>query len=395
MKYCVLIMDGAAGLPLADCGGKTSLELARTPNLDMMAKAGAVGMARHVPAGLEPDSAVACMSIFGYDPRVYYSGRAPIEAISLNIPINPGEVLFRCNLVTVQDGIMVSHSAGYISTAEAQELVAALNEALGNERIHIHPGVGYRGILKLKDAAETARTICIPPHDIPGKPVAEYLPRGEGSRLLLDLMARSQAVLKDHPVNKRRADRGDLPATGIWLFWGSGRIPAMPSFQQTYHRVAAVTSGVNLLQGLGKMAGMSLLEIPGVTDGLDNDYAAQVKGALDALRRYDVVIVHVEAPDEAGHSGSVREKVEAIEKIDAAMVGELLRFGGQDLRVLVTADHPTPVPVRTHTDEPVPCVFWGSGFGGNGAGRVTEIEGKRTGLLIDPGYLIMRKLIGE
>ena len=395
MKYCVLIMDGAAGLPLQDHGGRTSLELAHTPNLDDMAKAGTVALARMVPENLEPDSAVACMSILGYDPKVYYSGRAPIEAVSLNISITTGDVLFRCNLVTVQSGVMVSHSAGYISTAEARELVAALNKALGNERIHIYPGVSYRGILKLKGAEETARAICTPPHDIPGRPVAGYLPRGEGSQLLLDLMLRSQEVLKDHPVNQRRIARGDLPATGIWLFWGSGSIRPMPSFKKAYGRRAAVTSGVNLLQGLGKMAAMDLLEIPGVTDGLDNNYSSQMRGALDALERYDVVIVHVESPDEAGHTGSAREKIEAIEKIDSAMVGELLRKGREEFRVLVTADHPTPVPVRTHTSDPVPCVLWGGGFSGNGANRLTEAEAGGTSLLIDPGYLIMRKLVGE
>jgi len=395
VKYCVLIMDGAAGLPLPDRAGKTSLEIARTPNIDRLAQAGTVGLARMVPDSLEPDSAVACMSIFGYDPRVYYGGRAPIEAMSLNIPMAAGEVLFRCNLVTVRDGVMVSHSAGSISTTEARELMTDLNAALGNDRIHIYPGVSYRSILKLKGAEEAVRAVCTPPHDIPGRPIAGNLPRGEGSQLLLDLMERSWEVLKDHPVNRRRTARGDLPANGIWLFWGSGHIPTMPSFRNTYHLRAAVTSGVNLLQGLGKMAGMDLLDIPGVTDGLDNDYASQAKGALDALHRYDIVIVHVEAPDEAGHTGSAMEKIEAIEKIDAAMVSKLIGRGSNELRVLVTADHPTPVPLRTHTSDPVPFVLWGAGFSANGASRLTEAGGKATSLVIDPGYLIMRRLIGE
>ncbi len=395
MKYCVLIMDGAAGLPLPDYGGKTSLELARTPNLDAMVKTGMVGLAHMVPKDMEPDSAVACMSIFGYDPKVYYSGRAPIEAISLNIPINPGEALFRCNLVTVQNGAMVSHSAGSISTAEAHELVEALNKALGNERIHICPGISYRGILKLKGAVETTQAVCTPPHDIPGKPAAEYLPRGAGSKLLLDLMAHSQEVLKDHPVNKRRIARGDLPATSIWLFWGSSRIPTMPLFYETYHRKAAVTSGVNLLQGLGKMAGMAVLEISGVTDGLDNNYAAQAKGALDALKFYDIVIIHIEAPDEAGHTGSVKEKVAAIEKIDKLVVRQVRDWRGDGLRLLVTSDHPTPISIRTHTDAPVPFLLWGAGFNPNGAKRLTESEAERTGLTINPGWNIMRRLIGE
>ncbi|MDP2920665.1 MAG: cofactor-independent phosphoglycerate mutase [Dehalococcoidia bacterium] len=395
MKYCVLIMDGAAGLPLPEHGGKTSLELACTPNLDAMAKQGQVGMVKTVPSNLEPDSAVACMSLFGYDPEKYYRGRAPIEAMSLGIPFSPGEVLFRCNLVTIEDNIMVSHSAGSITTGEAHQLVEALNRALGNDNIKIFPGTGYRSILKMKNARGTARAVCTPPHDIPGKPVLDYLPRGEGSELLLDLMTRSQAVLKDHPVNQTRAARGDLPATSIWLFWGSGHTPHTPSFRDTYKLRAAVTSGVNLLNGLGKMTGMDLLETPGVTDGLDNDYDAQAKAALDALKNYDIVIVHIETPDEAGHIGSVKEKVEAIEKIDAAVVGRLLKWGDEALRVLVSPDHPTPIPLRTHTSDPVPFLLWGKGIKPNGAQRLTESEAKKTLVLINPGYRIMRRLIGE
>jgi len=394
MKYCMLIMDGAAGLPLPEHDGKTSLELAHTTNLDRMAESGAVGLARTVPAGFEPDSAVACMSLFGYDPKVYYSGRAPIEAVSLGIPIDPGESLFRCNLVTVRDGAMVSHSAGYITTDEAHQLVDALNQALGNDSIRIFPGVSYRNILKLKGAEDTALAICTPPHDIPGKPVADYLPRGKGSKALLDLMSRSEAVLKNHPVNKKRIARGELPATTIWLFWGSGNIRQMPSFLKTYGKKAAVTSAVNLLQGLGKMADMALLQIPGVTDGLDNDYEAQAAGALEALKRYDIVIIHIEAPDEAGHTGSVDEKVKALERIDSSVVKRLLERRGESLRILVSADHPTPITIRTHTSDPVPFLLWGDSIGHNGAARLTEHEAKKSGLVVDPGYLIMGKLLG-
>jgi 2,3-bisphosphoglycerate-independent phosphoglycerate mutase len=395
VKYCVLIMDGAAGLPLSSQGGMTSMELARTPNLDKLAQAGLVGLAHMVPEGLEPDSSVACMSIFGYDPKIYYKGRAPIEAISMNIPVAQGDVLFRCNLVTIQDGLMVSHSAGSIRTDEAHELVGELNKALGGARIHIYPGVSYRSIMKLKGAEETTKAICTPPHDIPGKPVQDYLPRGEGGKLLIDLMERSEKVLKDSPVNERRIERGELPATSIWLFWGSGGVPTMPRFQDVYHRKAAVTSGVSLLQGLGKMSGMDILDIKGVTDGLDNDYYMQAKGALDSLKHYDVVIIHIEAPDEAGHAGSMKEKVLAIEKIDEIVVKQIYDWRGEDLRLLVTADHPTPVSVRTHTSDPVPFVLWGVGLAENGAKRLTEVEAARTGLFINPGWKIMPRLIGE
>jgi 2,3-bisphosphoglycerate-independent phosphoglycerate mutase len=394
MKYCVIIMDGASGLPLPDCGNKTSLEMARTPNLDAMALGGAVGLSHNVPPEMEPDSAVACMSIFGYDPAVYYSGRAPIEAVSLDVPIHPGAVLFRCNMVTVRNGVMVSHSAGSISTEETHALVASLNDALGNDRIHIYPGVTYRNILELQAAGETAQAICTPPHDIPDKPVAAYLPKGPGSALLLDLMVRSEAILKDHPVNKKRIAAGKLPATGIWLFWGSGKTPSMPAFKEVYRRNAAVTSAVSLLQGLGKMAGMQILRIPGVTDGPDNDYAGQAQGALEALKRYDIVIVHVEAPDEAGHAGSAKVKIESIENIDKFVVGEFRQCHGQ-IRLLVTPDHPTPVIKRTHTNDPVPFLLWGHGIAANGAGRLTENEANRTGLLVNPGHRLMQRLLGE
>jgi len=388
-------MDGAAGLPIPERQGKTCLQLARTPYLDSLARAGTVGLAKMVPDGMEPDSSVACMSIFGYDPQKYYRGRAPIEAKSLGIEANSGEVLFRCNVVTVRDGKMVSHSAGSISSEEGRELIAAVSRELGRENIVFYPGISYRNILKIKGQPQTARAVCTPPHDIPGKAIADYLPRGEGSELLNDLITRSQKVLQAHPVNRARVAKGKLPANSIWLFWGSGEIPPMPSFEQVYGKSAAVTSGVALLQGLGKMSGMRLLEIPGVTDGLDNDYAAQIKGGLAALADNDLVIVHIEAPDEAGHSGSVKDKIAAIEMIDKYVVSELGKWQYKDLRALVTPDHPTPISTRTHNSDAVPFLLWGKGVNSNRAARLTEAEAKKTGLVIDPGWQIMRKLIGE
>jgi 2,3-bisphosphoglycerate-independent phosphoglycerate mutase len=393
VKYCVLIMDGSAGLPIAERGGKTSLELARTPHLDALAASGIVGLAHNVPPDLDPDSAVACMSIFGYDPKVYYTGRAPIEARSLGIDFNPGEVLFRCNPVTVQNGIMVSHSAGSISTEEGHELIASLNEKLGNENIHFYPGVSYRNILKLKDAEDTTLAFCTPPHDIPGKPVAGFLPSGKGSDLLLKIMYDSGAVFKDHPVNQKRLAQGKLPATCIWLFWGSAQMPVLPPFNELYGLKAAVTTGVDLLRGLGLIADMTILEIPGVTDGPDNNYAAQAVGGLAALKDYDIVIIHVEAPDEAGHAGLVEKKIEAIEKIDAEVVSRIRHLGQDKIRLLVISDHPTPVKQRVHTGDAVPLLLWGNGFKANGGKRFTEAEAVKTGLHIDQGHKIMNTLI--
>jgi len=250
VKYCVLIIDGAAGLPLPERGGKTCLELASTPNLDAMVSQGMVGLVRTVPPGMEASSACACMSILGYDPEKYYRGRAGIEAKSMGIAVDDGEVVFRCNLVAVGDGNMRDYSAGHISTAEAGELINALNESLGSEEVHFYPGVSYRHLCKLRGYKDALEASCTPPHDIPGKPINDFLPHGTGSDVLRDLMRRSEAVLKDHPVNVARRTRGDIPATMIWLFWGSRQVPDMPDFKQAYGLDAALTSGVGLLKGL-------------------------------------------------------------------------------------------------------------------------------------------------
>jgi len=392
MKYCVLIIDGASGLPLPEHGGKTCLELAYTPNLDAMAEESILGFVRTVPAGMEPSSACACMSILGYDPMTYYQGRAAIEAKSMGIPVDEGESVFRCNLVAVRDGKMWDYSSGHISTDEAKQLVDALNESRGKGQIRFYPGIGYRHICKLRWVKPLSAT-CTPPHDIPNKPVAEFLPHGPGSEQLRELMERSETVLQDHPVNLARRSRGDVPATMIWLFWGSGRLPEMPAFQQVYGISAAMTSGVDLLRGLAQMLGMDVLDIGGVTDGPDNDYVAQAVGALQALDEHDLVVIHIESPDEAGHAGLIDDKVKAIEVIDEEVVGRIRNWSSGAFRALILPDHPTPAELRTHTDEPVPFMLWGSGFAANGARRFTELEAKSTGFFIEEGYNIMRRLI--
>jgi 2,3-bisphosphoglycerate-independent phosphoglycerate mutase len=271
--------------------------------------------------------------------------------------------------------------------------MAALNERLGSDKVHFYPGVSYRNILKVKSAPETAQAILTPPHDIPGKPVAEYLPRGKGAEYVMDLMKRSEAVFKDHPVNKQRIAQGKLPATGIWLFWVSDKMPSLPLFKEVYGLKAAVTTGVDLLRGLGAFSGMKLLQIPGVTDGPDNNYAALGQGGLDSLKDYDIVIIHIEAPDEAGHAGLVDKKIEAIEQIDAEVVSRIRNWKQDKLRVQVMSDHPTPVKARVHTSDPVPFLLWGSGFKTNGAKRFTESEAGKTGLTVDQGHTIMNTLI--
>ena len=386
-------MDGASGWPLPKHGGKTCLELADSPNLDAMAQEALVGLVGTIPPGMEPGSACACMSVLGYNPAVYYRGRSAIEAKGMDIPIGEGEVVFRCNLVSVRDGKMLSYSAGYISTEEAKALIASLNKNLGSDTLHFYPGVSYRHICKIKGHEDTLSATCTPPHDIPGKPIKEFFPRGPGSNLLKDLMARSEVILQDHPVNIARRTRGDIPTTMIWLFWGSGKVPNVPPFKDIYGLNAALTSGVDILRGLARMTGMEILNIPGVTDSLDNNYAAQATGALEAFKKHDLVVIHVEAPDEAAHAGSVEGKIEAIEKVDKEIVSQVRSWNKDTLRVLLLPDHSTPISVQTHVGEPVPFMLWGQGFKANGAHRFTEAEAKSTGILIEEGYKIMGRLI--
>jgi len=393
MKYCVLIADGASGWPIPERSNKTTLELAATPNLDRMAKEGTVGLACTVPPGMEPSSAIACMSVIGYDPTIYYKGRSGIEAISMDIPFTSEDVLFRCNLVAVKDGMMWSYCAGHISGNEGRTLIEALNKEFGGKNVCFYPGVGYRHICKITGHDIALDAICTPPHDIPNKPIAEFMPHGPGSEILVDLMEHSRYVLNDHPVNIKRISNGEIPATMIWLFWGSGKIPTLPSFEARFGIRGAITSAVDLLRGLGKMVGLKILDIGGVTDNIDNDYAAQATGALKALDDYDIIIIHVEAPDEAGHSGSVNNKILSIEMIDREIVGRLLEWKDDILRVLVLPDHPTPLAVQTHREEAVPFVVWGKGITSNGATRFNEKEAKSTGIFIQDGYNMMDKLV--
>lgn len=394
MKYCVLIIDGATGWPLPERGGKTCLELAETPHLDALAKEGVVGLAATVPEGMEPSSACACMSLLGYDPKIYYKGRAAIEAVSMGATIDEGEVVFRCNLVSVENGRMQSYCSGHINSSEAVKLIEALSERLGGGDVSFYTGVSYRHLLKLKGHEDTVEAVCTPPHDIPDKPVAEFLPRGKGSQFLRQLMQASGVVLEKHPVNVMRRERGELPANMIWLFWGSRQVPQVPAFEKVYGLKAALTSGVDLLRGLGQMMSMDILEIPGITDGLDNDFSGQALGALKSLDKYDLAVIHIEAPDEAGHAGCIDGKVAAIQRIDKEVVSRLRRFEPGNLRLLIMPDHPTPIKIKTHVAEPVPFILWGPGFTANGVERFTEAEAKRTGLFIDKGYNIMGRLLG-
>ena len=394
MKYCIVIIDGASGLPLPERGGKTCLELAETPNLDAMAKEATLGLVRTVPPEMEPSTACACISALGYDPKLHYRGRAAIEARSMGITIERGEAVFRCNLVAIRDGKMWDYSSGHISTDEAQQLILALNESQDNDNAHFYPGISYRHLCKLKGEEDSLLAVCTPPHNIHGKPVDEFLPKGPGSERLRDLMERSQAVLWEHPVNIERRSRGQIPATMLWLFWSSGQVPDMPVFKQIYGLNAAITSAVDVLRGLALMMGMQVLDIPEVKDGPDNNYAAQAGGALQSLEENDLVVIHVEATDEAAHSGSIDGKIEAIQKVDGEIVSRIRSWRPGNLRTLIMPDHPTPIETQAHSGEPVPFMLWGPGFTSNGAVRFTEAAAKSTRYFIDPGYNIMSRLIG-
>ena len=407
----MLIIDGASGWPAAALGGKTSLEAAYTPNLDRLAREGTVGVVSNVPGGMEASSAIACMSVMGLDPRLYYGGRGPIEAAAMGIELEPGQVAMRCNLVTVADGRMASYSAGNITSAESAELITALQEGLGDERSRFYPGVGFRHILTIRDGADLLVTRFTPPHDIAGKPVDESAPAGPGAAFARDLMERSAAILEGHPVNKQRRASGKPPATQIWLFWPGTQPAGMPAFAGLYEgRRAVLTSPVDLLKGLAIQTQIDYLPIPGVTDGPDNDYEGQMKAALASLADHDVVFVHVESPDEAGHAGDAAGKVGAIERVDAVMVPQIVRAAGAAatgapiegtgapaagaLRVLILPDHPTPLELRTHVAEAVPFIMWGPGFEANGAAAYTEKEARATGFAVAPGHLLMSMFLG-
>jgi 2,3-bisphosphoglycerate-independent phosphoglycerate mutase len=393
MKYCVVITDGAADYPLPERGNKTPFELARTPNLDYLAAHGTLGLTQTVPVDMESSSDNACMAILGYDPRRYHQGRAAIEAVSMGIDTR-GVALFRANLVNIEGTRMGDYSAGHITSAESAELIAAVNADLRRPDVRYYPGVAYRHICRIEGHTETLEAECTPAHNIWNKEIADYLPRGKGSRFLIDLMEHSWAVFKEHPVNKKRIERGLLPATMLWLFWGSADSNPMPDFKKLYGVSAALTSAVDVLKGLAKMMGLDILTIPGVTDRLDNDFAAQGKGALAALDTHDLAVIHVEATDEAGHEGNIDEKIAAIEKIDSDIISLLRPYEDKDLRVLIMPDHPTPLSTKMHGPDPVPFLMWGSGIAVNGAKRLTEAEAKKTGFFVENGYNIMGKLIG-
>ncbi len=361
MKYAVLVGDGMADLPMAELGNRTPLEYASTPHMDTVASRGHVGLVRTVPEGLAPGSDVANMALMGYDPKQYYSGRAPVEAASLGVALGRDDVAFRCNLVTLGEGRMVDYSAGHIDTESAHALIEVLRPVMAEAGCRLHPGVSYRHLLVLEGLDERALQTT-PPHDITGQQYEPHLPAGPGCERLLELMARARTALAGAEANRRRLTGGKRPATDIWL-WGQGRPVAFPTMRERYGLRGSVISAVDLVRGLGLLAGLRVRIVEGATGYLGTNYAGKVAAAVQALVEEDLVYVHVEAPDETSHEGSVERKIQAIEEFDRHVVGELLHAAVQipRLRVLVAPDHATPISIKTHHAMPVPFAVCGPG----------------------------------
>jgi 2,3-bisphosphoglycerate-independent phosphoglycerate mutase len=387
-KYVIVIPDGAADEPLEQFGNKTVLEAAHTPGMDKISTLGRQGLARTVPLGMEAGSDVAQMSLLGYDPKRYYTGRAPIEAEARNIKLSLEDWVFRCNLITIADGEMADHSAGHISTAEAGKLIKELDEQLGNEQIRFHAGVSYRHLLVFKELDFDVQTY--PPHDNIGTAIDKILPRGKGADLLVDLMARSQQLFTGNDINKVRKDLGENQVSSIWL-WGQGKRAQMEHFQKRFGLKGVTITAVDLVRGLSKLIGFDLIDVPGATGFIDTNYQGKASAAIEALREYDIVFVHIEAPDEASHSGNAEMKKKAVEQIDKYIVTPVFEAlqGYESWRMLVMPDHPTPVRTCAHSSEPVPFAMAGDNISGILHTTFSETNAAKSGFRIDNGFELM------
>jgi 2,3-bisphosphoglycerate-independent phosphoglycerate mutase len=398
MKYAIVIMDGAADLPLEELGGKTPLQAASKPNIDRLASSGRVGSARNIPKGMPPGSDVAILSVLGYDPRANYPGRAPLEAAAQGIELGPNDWVFRCNLVTIIEGVMEDYSAGHISSAEAKVLIDELGRQLGGAKVQFYPGVSYRHLVVLRDVRDGMAVTTTPPHDILSQPVEKETPRGRGSDMLRTLASRAEDILSHHDINRVRRDLGENPATSIWL-WGQGQKPDLPSFQTRFGVAGCAITAVDLVRGIARLIGWPVIEVPGVTGYLDTNYAGKGAAAVEALDSHDLVLVHVEAPDEAGHAANIRGKVEAIERIDEHVVGpvaaKLESFQTAGWRILILPDHPTPISVRSHTDEPVPWLMAGAGISAVVPLPYDEAGAARSDLHVPRGWELMEYFLKE
>jgi 2,3-bisphosphoglycerate-independent phosphoglycerate mutase len=399
MKYALIIPDGCADERQESLGGKTPLEAAYIPAMDAIASAGVVGRANHTPATLPAGSDVANLSLFGYNPIECYTGRAPLEAAAQGIELGPDDWAARCNLVTIEDQVMKSFTAGQVSTAEAVELLQTAQEHLRSDRIEFRAGISYRNLLIYRGggcpAPFSTDTRCTAPHDLTDNTVLDDYPRGPGSDLLNHLMSESVRLFADHPVNVARRAAGKLPVTNVWL-WGLGGTPHLTPFFQLHGKQGAVITAVDLLRGLASLIGWRRIEVPGATGYLDTDYAAKGRYAVEALKDVDLVCVHVEATDEASHEGNAAEKIKALEQIDRHIVAPiheaLKRYG--DYRILVTPDHPTLLRTKTHSHGYVPFALAGSGIAADAAAAYDDPTAAQSSLAFDDGWQLMGHLLG-
>lgn len=396
MKYLLILADGMADYKISELGNRTPLQIARTPNMDKLALISEVGLVKTVPLNYPPGSDVANLSVMGYDPRVYYTGRSPLEAVSMGVALDPDDLALRCNLVTLSgeadyaNKTMVDYSSGEISSEESAQLIEALKNELDSPIFIFHPGISYRHLLVWKNGVGKSLKLT-PPHDISGRNIGAYLPAGEDSLPLLDLMLRSQAILKDHPVNTARREKGLNPAVSIW-FWGEGSKPSLTSFQDRYHLRGSVVCGVDLVKGLGICAGLTPVKVDGATGGIVTDFAGKARAAINELKRgQDFVYLHIESPDEAGHQGEVEKKIWSIEQIDREVLGMVLAEADncEDIRVLLLPDHPTPLSVRTHTSDPVPFMLYDKNKPFPSSVSSYDEDAALSGRFIDNGHELM------
>jgi 2,3-bisphosphoglycerate-independent phosphoglycerate mutase len=397
VKYIILQGDGMADYPLEELGGKTPLEAARTPNMDWLAVRGVFGMAHVIPEGFPPGSDVGNMSIMGYDPVVYHTGRSPLEAASMGVGLGPKDIAFRCNLVCLGGGgeetRMEDFTAGHISSEEAKEIIGDLGRKLSGGGIEFFPGVSYRHLMVWRDGKEQMTTT--PPHDITGQNIAGYLPSGEGAERLLELMDASRGILAQHPVNKKRERERKRKATSIWL-WGQGRAPALPSLTKRFGIKGGVISAVDIIHGLGVYAGLERIDVPGITGFLDTNYLGKGEYGVRSLEKNDFVFIHVEATDEAGHMGDVKAKIQALEDFDDKVVGTVLKGMAhrKDWRLLLMPDHPTAIALKTHVAAPVPFVLYTACEPrDNGAVGYNEKDAGKTGVIAKQAFKLMEALI--
>lgn len=399
MKYVVVLGDGMADYPIDELNGKTPLEAAKTPTLDALSKVSEVGLVHTIPEGMAPGSDTANLSVIGYDPKIYYTGRSPLEALSIGVDMEPTDISFRCNIVTLseeesyEEKTIIDHSAGEITTEEAKELVEAVAKELGNELYQFYVGTSYRHLTIWKNGTVID---LVPPHDILGKTIKEYLPKDE---VLNQMMKKSYDILSNHPVNLKRKEQGLNPANSIW-FWGAGTRPALTSFEEKNHKKAAMISAVDLLKGIAVGANMTNITVEGANGGLHTNYEGKAKAAVKALEEdgFDFVYIHVEAPDEMGHQGSIERKIQAIENLDEKVikiVKEELEKRGEDFRMLVLPDHPTPIAIRTHCSDPVPYLLYDSTDEKDNTFAYSEKGGKESGNYIEQGHTIIDYLFSK